>query len=353
MNIAVIDVAAESGGAVSVLHDFTEAVRNSPLGAKHQWFVFTGTVSVPESENLKNIRVPEVKRSRFHRLLWEKFVFPKLMKQYRIDTVVSLQNKALPRGKWKQVVYFHNVLLLQKRLRYSLLKKEERPFAVYTQLIGPMTRKSWKHASLIVVQTETVAGEIRRYLKKGTEVAVIPPALPEITVENVPVSRPVDDLIYPAAPVSFKRQADLVGKLELPDGKKLLLTFTGDENAYARRVFALAGGREEIHFVGYRPREEIWRRYAEGQSGLIVLSDMESYPIPFAEAMRFGVPIVAVEHAYAKEVLQGYENVYFVRTDLSDLNEAVAAAFSAPKCAPRVVANADAWEEFLRKIVGE
>lgn len=345
MKIAIVDVAAESSGAASVLFDFVEALGKSPLAQKHEWLVLTGLISVPECGHIRNIRVPEVKKSRMKRLLWERREFPRLMEKEGVDVVVSLQNKALPKGKWRQVVYFHNMLLLSKASRFSLFKKEERPYAIYTHLIGPLTRNSWKHASLFAVQTHAAADTIGKYLPKGAKVLVLPPAIKPYPVGNEAWDE-VGGLIYPAAPIPFKRQDALVSRVQMPRGRQLLLTMTGHENGYAERVRALADGKEGIRFTGYLPREEILSGYDRGTYGLIVVSEIESYPIPFAEAMQAGAPIVAADYPYAREVLGDYENAFFVRPDLGDLNDGIARALAAKRCAPKLPAGGS-WEDFI------
>lgn len=349
MKIAIVDVAAQTGGAASVLFDFVEALGKSSAAREHQWLVLTSVLSVPECAYVKNLRFPEVKKSRMARLRWERREFPRLMREEKVDIVVSLQNKALPKGKWRQVVYFHNMLLLSKASRFSLFKKEERPYAIYTHLIGPMTRNSWKHASLFAVQTHAAADTIEKYLPKDAKVLVLPPAIKPYPVGNDAWDE-VGGLIYPAAPIAFKRQDALVSRAQMPRGKQLLLTMTGHENGYAERVRALADGKEGIRFTGYLPREEILSGYDRGTYGLIVVSEIESYPIPFAEAMQAGAPIVAADYPYAREVLDGYENAFFVRPDLGDLNEGITRALAAKRCAPKLPAGGS-WEDFIAGIL--
>ncbi len=349
MKIAIVDVAAQTGGAASVLNDFVNALAASPAARKHQWLVLTSVLSVPECAHVKNLRFPEVKKSRLARLRWERRVFPRVMREHGVNVVVSFQNKALPKGPWRQVVYFQNMLLLAKASRFSLLKKEERPYAIYTHIIGPLTRRSWKNACFFAVPTKVVASVMEKYLPRGAEVMVFPSTIQP----HPPVFYGWDEiggLIYPAGVMPYKRQAELVNHIRMPEGKKLFLTMTGQENEYAKRVRALTEGRTDILLTGFLPREEILSGYDHGTYGLIVVSEIESYCVPFAEAMQSGVPIVAADYPYAREVLGDYENAFFVRPDLGDLNEKVTRAIAAKRCEPVLPTNSS-WEGLIAKIL--
>ena len=95
MNVLVYDVAASSGGALSVLKDYYNSyVANSD--GNHYYFVIS-TPELASTANITILRYPWIKKSWFHRLWFDYVVAPELVKKLKIDTVFSLQNTLLPR----------------------------------------------------------------------------------------------------------------------------------------------------------------------------------------------------------------------------------------------------------------
>ena len=107
MNIMVFDVPAESGGALSILNEFY----NSFSIDKENNYIFV--VSKPilkDTENIKILRFPWIKKSWFHRFYFDHVIAPKLIKNYNVDRVLSLQNIIIPYTNVYQTVYVHNSL---------------------------------------------------------------------------------------------------------------------------------------------------------------------------------------------------------------------------------------------------
>ena len=174
MNIAIIDVAAESGGALSVLMDFLNFIKQYDAAKEHQWFVFTSKEVLVSEAHIVNLIFPEVKKSWLHRIKWENADLIKQLKKNKIDAVFSLQNTGLLRSDIYQAVYFHNILLLQDAGKYSLRKKEERKYAFYTKVIAPYTRWTLSKAKKIIVQTDAVRRQLAPAVK-CSDIAVVRP----------------------------------------------------------------------------------------------------------------------------------------------------------------------------------
>lgn len=85
MNVLVYDVAASSGGALSVLKDYYNSyVANSD--GNHYYFVIS-TPELASTANITILRYPWIKKSWFHRLWFDYVVAPELVKKLKIDTV--------------------------------------------------------------------------------------------------------------------------------------------------------------------------------------------------------------------------------------------------------------------------
>lgn len=304
IKIAIVDVAADSSGALSVLMDFYSYVKNEIKDTELKFYFFTSVVNLQETENIVCIKKASIKKSWLHRLAWEYFEFPAIHNQEQFDLIFSLQNKTMPVIDAKQIVYFHNSLHLADKKQFSFFKKYDRAFWIYTHLITPITLNSLKKAICIITQTNSVKKRLER--KVNTRIEAIYPDTDIIPQEN---DGKIKGFIYPAAPLSYKHMEYIIDaerKIYEKCNHEIIFTASGNENEYAAMIKNSAAGMDNIKFIGWQTREKIMDMYHE--YGLIFTSSIESFPIPFAEAMSYGVPIVAVNEDYAVEILDGYEN---------------------------------------------
>ena len=107
MRTLVYDVAADSGGAATVLQSFYEEFKKD---TENEYIFVLSVYKLPETDNIKVLNFPEVKKSMLHRLYFDHFVAHKLVKKYKADRVLSLQNIELPHTNVPQTVYEHNAL---------------------------------------------------------------------------------------------------------------------------------------------------------------------------------------------------------------------------------------------------
>ena len=322
MRIAVVDVAAESGGALSVLNDFLSYI------AEHndecnEYYVFVSKEIEIVNPHIHYILKPKIKTSWVSRIRWERFVAVKELDKLQIDVVFSLQNTAFFTKRKRQIVYFHNVLLLEPKKKYSIWKKEERLFGIYTRVIAPYTMRSLKNASTIVCQTNTVKGELQRRVSGIKVVAIYPNVQVDDAVINTSVS-PIRGFIYPTAAVPFKQIEELVKCVVdhedwfTQNNLEVLITIDGTENEYAKKVYELGQSTHCIKFIGYQLRERILVYYRD--HALLVNSELESFPLPFREAELIGTPIIAANYPYAEEILANNLNsCTYTNHDLDDM----------------------------------
>lgn len=320
MRIAVVDVAAQDSGALSVLNDFVATLVAQETDSEDEWFILTSVVRVPEATNIHNIQFPWIKKSWFHRLWWEYFVFRRWIRESNIDVVFSLQNNGLPVKNVKQVVYLHNVLLIQNSCKFSFLSRAERMLAVYSRILGPYTRRSWKHADMLVVQGDSVKKQVSRFYSEDR--IYICAMNPNIDFDVKPAQKS-KGFIYPAKALSYKNFEliiDAVKRMELNgEEPEVLFTITGDENAYARKIRKKAEGVKGIKFIGYQDRKLLLEKYRE--YGLIITSRLESCPVPLWEAMKCGTVIVALRLGYVIDFANAacYNKLHIAEDDVESL----------------------------------
>lgn len=315
MKIAVIDVAAEYGGALTVLRDFVQYIdSDDEFCRSNTWILYTSIPMFIKNKNASNRVISKVKKSWFNRFLWEQFEIKVELEKEKIDLVISLQNTALKKGDYKQIVFFHNVLLLEPRNKYSLLNKLERKYAIYTRLISPYTLHGLKKADYILCQTKTV--------KKGLEEKISKASI-WVTHPNMDIEQkywdtaipPIKGLIYPTSATPFKRVEEIIECVKIhkkwfvESEFKILLTLNGNENIYSNEIFKRSMELQDvIKFIGIQSRQELLELYK--QYGLIICSELESFSLPFVEAGYIGTPIVAANYSYAAERVEELNNAF-------------------------------------------
>lgn len=314
MNIAVIDTAAENGGALSVLKDYITFL-NCLENDRNEWFVFANINVNSLKSNIHIINTPYSKKSWLHRLIWDNFMAPKILGKYSIDIILSLQNTGFLFTKIPQVIYFHNVLLLEKHTKYSILKKDERIYAFYTSFIAFYTFLTMRKSAIVIVQTNTVKNDLIDKWKLKNIKVVNPNVYLNRNENTNLIGTKISGLIYPATAVPFKNHLAIVRCVKeneqwfKDNNFNIYFTLTGSENGYSKKVLNLSENTENIKFLGYLKRDEVEKLYYN--NGLIANSSIESYPIPFLEAMNYGTPILSVDYNYAKEILLDYDNKQF------------------------------------------
>lgn len=356
MRIAVIDVAAESGGAMSVLRDFLSYVVREK-DDQNEYYVFVSKELDIVNSHVHYILKPEIKKSWINRLRWERMSAIRELEKMRIDAVFSLQNTAFYSRKLRQIVYFHNVLLLESSKKYSLWKKEERLYGFYTRFIAPYTLHSLKNANTIICQTNTVKEMIMQRVS-GKRVVVV---YPNVNVEDDRFDtsmRPIRGYIYPTSAVPFKHIEEVVACVKenadwfYQKGLEVLITIDGKENQYAQTICKMGEKIACLKFIGYQKREKILDLYQN--HALIINSELESFPLPFREAELIGTPIVAADYPYAEEILNNNDDAStFIKHDLNDMFSKMRLAFENTKHRQTIrIERHNTWAEVMKEIIG-
>ncbi len=306
MNVLVYDVAAESGGAVSILEYYYEM--HSKDKKNHYYYVLS-TYHLDKRDNITVIKVPFVKKSWFHRIWFDRVGSRKMLKRFRIDQVLSLQNLMLPSFKGKQTIYVHNALPFSE-YRFGL--REDPKMWVYQNIIGRMMFRSIKKADKVIVQTKWMKNVISRKCRCGDKVEV---SFPEVSIpQGVAYRGDVGTarFFYPANESKFKNHRVIIDacKKLVSSGYtdfEVVFTLTGHENDH---VSQLRREAEEsgVHVMwkGLLPRDEVFRNYES--SVLVFPSYIETVGLPIYEAMKVGCPIIVTNCRYAKAITKGYDN---------------------------------------------
>lgn len=327
MRILVYDVAADSGGAVTVLQSFYEEFKKD---RENEYLFVLSVYELPETERIKVLNFPWIKKSPLHRLYFDHFVAHKLVKQYRIDKVLSLQNIELPHAGVPQIVYEHNALPFAE---YRFKPWEAfRPW-YSQQLLGRMMKKSIRRAEKVMVQTNWMKEEIVRQCRiPASKVEVKFPPVEMLETAPYHLDRDKPAFFYPANASAYKNHRTFLNACKLLKARgyenyEVIWTVTGEENEGIR---ALKRESEEkrlpVQFRGPMPRRELFDLYAS--SVLVFPSYIETIGLPLMEARSAGARILAADCLYARDLVGDYEGASFFETfDSEKLSEMMEMVF--------------------------
>jgi glycosyltransferase involved in cell wall biosynthesis len=321
-NILVYDVAASSSGALSVLNDFYNEVKNYD-DKRINWIFVISTPQLDETENIKVVRLPWVKKSWIHRLFCDHFIAPNFIKKHNIDKVFSLQNVLVPSTNVPQVLYLHQPLPFAD---YRFKLTENYIFWVYQNIISKFIFLSIKKAEKIIVQTNWMKKScIEKTGVKENNILVIPPVINIVpkkyfSYENMNIPT----FIYPATALIYKNHQIIIDacKQLLAEGIttfQVIFTLNGNENELSRKLFEQTKKHGlPIKFIGSIPREELFEWYTK--SILIFPSYIETFGLPLLEAKIHMTPIIASYSEFGREILIDYKNtLYFSCFDKTKL----------------------------------
>lgn len=316
MRIMVFDVPAESGGALSVLHEFYNECKHNQ---KNEYIFIVSLPELKETSNIKVLKFPWIKKSWGHRLYFDHIIAHKLIKKHNIDRVLSLQNVIIPHTNVYQSVLIHNALPFSE---YRFNFKENKILWIYQNFIGKIIINSILNADKVIVQTKWLKKILIEKLKISNEKIIIRP--PQI---NIHIKKKFKEnkkrktmFFYPASGMEFKNHKAIIEaciklKEQGIEEYKVFFTLKGNENKYIENLFNIAlKNKLPIEFIGNIKQYEVFEYYSK--SILVFPSLIETYGLPLLEAKRHHTPIIVYDKPFSKEILSNYKYVEFVNQSL-------------------------------------
>lgn len=307
-NILVYDVAASSSGALSVLNDFYNEVKK--LDDKSiQWIFVISTPHLEDTENIKVIRLPWVKKSWIHRLICDYFTAPRLIKNKSLDKVFSLQNVLVPSTNIPQTLYLHQSLPFAD---YKFKITEHLLFWIYQNIISKFIFLSIKKAEKIIVQTHWIKQAcIEKIGVKEDKIIVIPPTINIVpkkffSYENMSIP----SFVYPATPLIYKNHQIIIDACkqlteEGISNFQVIFTLTGNENELSKKLLQETEKYNlPIKYIGSIPREELFEWYTKAI--LIFPSYIETFGLPLLEAKMHRAPVIIADTKFGREIFEDY-----------------------------------------------
>lgn len=302
--IIVNATALDRSGALSILKQF---IHNIPEN-KHEWLVFIDSkinIEVTQS-NVKLILMDGVK-SMIKRIWWDYFGLNNFLKRHNIQPVacISLQNTNFRVSSHvPHFIYYHQSIPFYKN-RWNPLSKEERTLWFYKNIYPLIVKLSINKSTKILVQLEYIKNEFSEMFNHPPEnIQVFSPSVekPDRTLKKE-LNNEYLNLFYPATNHIYKNHSIIIDAVsQSKQHSKLYLTLPSKASS------------DRIEHTGFIPRNEIFALY-NSCDALLFPSYIETFGLPLIEAALTGIPIIASDLPYAREVLDGYEGVTFVKFD--------------------------------------
>jgi len=322
MRILVYDVAAESGGALTVLKDFYNEFK---LDLSNNYVIVLSTAILDKCENIEILNFPWIKNSWVHRIFFDHLYAPKILLEYKIDKIISLQNTIVPHTRLTQSVFVHNALPFTE---YKIKMKDDVKIWVYQNLIGRLIKSSIKNADQVIVQTKWMKKKCIDILDYNKDKVIIRKPNINIQVNRIFLNSKVSlsTFFYPASGVFFKNHITIVNaclNLKNQDitNYSVIFTLTGYENNNIKKLVKTIKNNDlPIKFIGPLNRDEVFEFYSK--SVLIFPSFIETVGLPLIEAKQHETPILASSCDFSIEILEAYTNVsYFSVRDSKMLSK--------------------------------
>jgi glycosyltransferase involved in cell wall biosynthesis len=307
----VFDIPAVSGGALTILEYYYGKLSRD---AGNQYILVISKPELHDTGNIKVLRFPWAKRSWLHRLYFDHFIAPRLIRKYNVDDVLSLQNTTIPHTRVSQTLYVHNPYPFSE---FKVTVSEDTVLWIYQNIYRRFLIKSIRNANRVIVQTEWMKELCRKAVDITEDKIAISRIAFDYAIEKRynPATCAVTTFFYPASGIYTKNhklivQASLCLKMDNIDSYRVVFTLCGNENRHIRKLNRIIQTQHlPIQFTGYMDRKNVLEYLTK--SILIFPSYIESLGLPLEEAKLFGSPILASDCGFSHEILDEYGNVRF------------------------------------------
>lgn len=321
--------AVTEGGALTILGQFLEKVSEYSKNIYFYVFCSLDELNCYENGNIKIINNIKGKRW-LDRVKWDLYGLRNWSKKKGIwaDLIVSFQNTGVRYYKdIKQLIYLHQSIPFSEGINWNFFSKNERSLWFYKNVYKKIIKYSLKSNSYIVVQTEWMKNAvIEQFNWNPKKISAIKPNIENIPLEKVSEIDFNDNkfhIFYPANTAKYKNHELIINALKcIKDSKpeiykNLIIHFTFDRNLSNNRnadLICLAEKLQVIEHIGFEGKISYGRVLSFYKSFDLMLfpSYIETFGLPLIEASNFGMPILAANMDYAREVMSDYEGVKFL-----------------------------------------
>ena len=312
--------AAKSGGALTILNNFIENVPNFNKEFSYFFFVHKNFETNSKNSNITFVKINTVAWSK--RILWDNFGLKKWIKKNKIypNLVISLQNTGVNLPEIPQIIYYHQLIPLEK-YKWNFFKSGERILFLYKHIYPFFVQKYLKVNTKIIVQQNFIKKAFKEKFKiKSDNIIVIKPKIKvnDTRIKKIELEYGYFHFFYPAIAAKYKNHLEIVNAVirinqENQDlANKIRIHFTCYKNEKNKFVKLINEQSLENNFIfhGQISYNETLSMY-KSVDALLFPSYIETFGLPLVEAASFGLPIIASDLPYSREVLENYGGVKF------------------------------------------
>lgn len=334
--------ALDRSGALGILCQFVENIPED----NWQWLIFVSD-KISLCALQPNVRIEPITgvKSMCKRLWWDAFGLNIWLKKNFIEPIacISLQNTGIRVSKKNipHFIYYHQSIPFFK-YSWNIMKVEHHTFWFYKYIYPIFVRLFLRKNTRIFVQLDFIKkGFVRKYHHSADNIEVFSPSV-IIPLKNERIDLPQDNLnlFFPATPHFYKNHRIIIKAVNgVSQLVKLYLTI--EPSNYGKNVECL----------GIIPYDKVCAMY-NSCDALLFPSYIETYGLPLLEAAMVGLPILAADLPYAREVLSGYAGVKFVKYDDVDAwVKAIDCLGKGDRFKPIDISSRPSWKELFDSII--
>lgn len=259
------------------------------------------------------IEIPWSIQGWLKRLKCEYFTMNRISKELQETDLWFSLHDTTPRVQAKrQAVYCHTSFPFMKpRMQDFRMDLKIPTFALFTRFAY---RWNVRKNRYLVVQSHWMRKGLSRLLHlPESRFIVFPPFFRPMDIPSLPPASP-RTFLYPSTPDAHKNFETLCEAARLLESRigqgrfRVIITVKGDENRYAKWLYAHWGDVASIDFRGLMSREELARTYGESAC-LVFPSRTETWGLPISEYLPTGKPMILSDLPFARETAAGATHV--------------------------------------------
>jgi len=343
MKVVIKAASVKMGGALTYLCDFLRHA--ATMAPDCEYVVLLPSETIPKLPPLpKSVRLvstPSKGMTSLARLWWEQVSLRKLLREEKPDLFYATGNLGIFHCPVRQLLLVEGLLYFSKIYQRVILPRHSLGWRVAYTLRRWLICRSVRSADVVMTPTQAMLDELRDFVDVPPHKALVNPYgvdPPESSSSDLPLQSRAGlsnagnmcKLLYVSLYAEHKNLSTLLKAMPLlnEDGAGKFLLQTTADPACEGAAWTVTHGEDTAlaqepgispwaQFLGPLSREQTERLYLD--SDIFVFPSLtESFGFPMAEAMSYGLPIVASDTPVNREVC-GEAAVYFSPLDPEDL----------------------------------
>ncbi|NQU32401.1 MAG: glycosyltransferase [Bacteroidetes bacterium] len=306
-NILINALKSRTGGGKNILDNFIAILNKNET--KHAWFVFTPDSRYYKKYETENVFIMDVRIIYKYNVLFPWlyfFEFPYYIKKLKIDAIINFGDVIIP-GFYNQVYYFdwayavYPDAYIWKNMSFTdyLMRKAK----------VLLIQKDLHQIRVVIAQTDNISDRlIKRYGLKDVLIVPTPVSISNAATNNrtnFMLPKATRKFLYPASFSSHKNFDVIIslGKIIVNRALPFTLVLTININSQTKDFFREIDQYDLdcIISVGELDSGMMPSLY-EQCDALLLPSLLESYGLPYVEAMTYGLPIVTSDLDFAHAI---------------------------------------------------